>query len=90
MNCDKKFESYNYGKIDDSNVNVSVNSVYCLLTKLCEKLLVSDKSNNNANKFLRKCRSKAFEILLSKKLPSVQGMYVCPNNILFCGIILSV
>ncbi|KAI4456268.1 gamma tubulin complex protein [Holotrichia oblita] len=68
-----RFISYNYGKIDELNFNVSVNSVYYLLTKLCEKLLTNDKTNNAPNKFLRKCRSKAFEILLSKKIPSVQG-----------------
>ncbi|GJQ83899.1 hypothetical protein Trydic_g19839 [Trypoxylus dichotomus] len=74
-----KFSMTSYGKIDELNLNVNVNSVYILLTQLCEKLLHSHKSSV-PSKLLRKFRSNAFEILLSKKIPEQGNEILPPDN----------
>lgn len=67
MSLDSKYTSQSHGKMEDVNLNVSVNSIYNLITKLCEKLLSNQKSSPS-NKLIRKYRSKAYEIFLSKKV----------------------
>ncbi|KRT83538.1 hypothetical protein AMK59_3593 [Oryctes borbonicus] len=76
----------NYGKIDELNLNVSVSSVYSLLTQLCEKLLYAHK-NNVPNKLLKKFRSNAFEILLSKKVPEGDKVLLQDNSDPYCHLL---
>lgn len=55
-------------KLEVGNGNVILSSVFDLITKLCEKFL-RIQHNTVSNKSIRKCRSRAFQILLSKKIP---------------------
>lgn len=82
MNGQHKLGVHNHGKTED----ISLNSVYCLLTKLCEKLLNGHKDNVH-DKLLRKCRSKAFEILLSKKIPPQEEPLLEDNDDPYCHLL---